>query len=337
MGVCGYVVSLLVLLCVLSPAAAAQENRTNLELIESIKDVSISPDIYSDIPNIKNLAILFLSLEEGDVRDADYNKFANSIRKFLEEFNAAFVQSRNGDPADHKESVRKAIDLKGEAIYLESLSKTSRKLADPIVVEIVDKEKDSLNQFLEEQAHYFEDIIEKEEAVPIRIEYQEYITLAYQGSGNTKKNELARTKLEEMTLIFNKNIEQASIFSQQADELKKTLKNEDERVFVLFSRYIRSKEVVRNYSNAMEIYHNNGISNKTLPRLPEQYAKDYTELLSKKRDATELSESIFKTFLIKLLKIVIPLVLFIVIFMIGFRDWQRDFTDMKLNTLIRRE
>jgi hypothetical protein len=325
------------LLSVLSPAAAAQENRKNLELIESIKDVSISPDIYSDIPNIKNLAILFLSFEEGDVRDVDYNKFADSIKKFIEGFNAAFLQSRNGDPADHKESVRKAIDLKGEAIYLESLSRTSRKLDDPIVVEIVDKEKDSLDQFLEEQAHYFEDIIEKEEAVPVRIEYQEYITLAYQGSGNTKKNELARTKLEEMTLSFNKNIEQALIFSKQADELKKTLKNEDERVFVLFSRYIRSKEVVRNYSNAMEIYHNNGISDKTLPRLPEQYAKDYTELESKKRDATELSASIFKTFLIKLLKILIPLVIIIVIFMIGFRDWQRDFTDVKLNTLIRRE
>jgi hypothetical protein len=337
MGSWGHVVLLLVLLSVLSPAAAAQENRKNLELIESIKDVSISPDIYSDIPNIKNLAILFLSFEEGDVRDVDYNKFADSTKKFLEGFNAAFLQSRNGDPADHKESVRKAIDLKGEAIYLESLSRTSRKLDDPIVVEIVDKEKDSLDQFLEEQAHYFEDIIEKEEAVPVRIEYQEYITLAYQGSGNTKKNELARTKLEEMTLIFNKNIEQASIFSQQADELNKSLKNEDERVFVLFSRYIRSKEVVRNYSNAMEIYHNNGISDKTLPRLPEQYAKDYTELESKKRDATELSASIFKTFLIKLLKILIPLVIIIVIFMIGFRDWQRDFTDVKLNTLIRRE
>jgi|GEM_PF-5516863 len=337
MGVWGHVVLLLVLLYVLSPTAGAQENRTNLELIESIKDVSISPDIYSDIPNIKNLAILFLSLEEGNVRDADYNKFANSTRKFLEEFNATFVQSRNGVPADHKESVRKAIDLKGEAIYLESLSGTSQILDDPIIVEILDKEKDSLDQFLEEQAHYFEDVIEKEEAVPIQIEYQEYIALAYQGSGNVKKNELARAKLEEMILIFNNNIEQASIFSKHADEMKKTLKNEDEKVNVLFSRYIRSKDVVRNYSNALQIYHNNGISDKTLPRLPEQYAKDYTELKSKKQDATELSASIFKTFFLKVLKIVIPLVLVIIIFMIGFRDWQRDFTDTKLNALIRRE
>ena len=337
MEVWGHVVLLLVLLCVLSPTAGAQENRTNLELIESIKDVSISPDIYSDIPNIKNLAILFLSLEEGDLIDADYNKFANSTKKFLHEFNATFVQSRNGNPADHKESVRKAIDLKGEAIYLESLSRTSPKLNDSIVVEIMDKEKDSLNQFLEDQAHYFEDIIEKEEAFPIQIEYQEYIALAYQGSGNIKKNELARAKHEEMTFTFKKNIEQAAIFTKHADELKKTLKNEDERVFVLFSRYISSKEVVRNYSIALEIYHTNGISDKTLPRLPEQYAKDYTELRSKKQDATKLSASIFETFFIKVLKIVIPLVLIIIIFMIGFRDWQRDFTDTKLNTLIRRE
>ncbi|MCL7412161.1 MAG: hypothetical protein M8353_00895 [ANME-2 cluster archaeon] len=337
MGIRGYGGLLLVLLCVVSPTVIAQENRTNLELIESIKDISISPDIYSDIPNIKNLAILFLSFEDGDVRNVEYNKFADSVRKFLEEFNTIFVQSRNDLPAHQKESVRKAIDLKGEAIYLESLSRTSPKLNDPIVIEIVEKEKDSLDQFLEERAHYFEIEIEKEEAFPIRIEYQEYITLAYQGSGNTIKSELARTKLEEMTSNFNNNMDNASNFSRHADELKKTLDNEDERVFVLFSRYIISKDVVRNYSNAIEIYHDNGISDKTLPRLPQQYAEDYTELTSKEHDANELSASIFNTFFIKIVTIVIPLFLAMVIFMIGFRDWQRDFTDTKLNTLVRRE
>lgn len=337
MGIRGYTGLLLVLLCAVSPTAIAQENRTNLELIESIKDISISPDIYSDIPNIKNLAILFLSFEEGDARDIEYNKFADSVRKFLEEFNAIFVQSRNDLPALQKESVRKAIDLKGEATYLESLSRTSPKLNDPIVIEIIDKEKDSLDQFLEERAHYFEIELEKEEAVPVRIEYQEYIALAYQGSGNTIKNELARTKLEEMTSIFHKNMENASKFSRHADELKKTLNNEDERVFALFSRYIISKDVVRNYSNAIEIYHDSGISDTTLSRLPQQYAKDYTELTSKKHDANELSASIFNTFFIKIVTIVTPLLLATVIFMIGFRDWQRDFTDTKLNTLVRRE
>lgn len=337
MGVRSRVVLLLLFLYVFSATSGAQEYRTNLELIESIKDVPISSDIYSEVANIKNLAILFLSLEEGDMKDPDYNKFADSVKKFLEQFNTAFERSRHGQPSDHKVSVRQAIDLIGETIYLERLSGTSRKLDDPIVVEIVDKKKDSLHRFLEDEARYFEDLIEKEEASPIRIEYQEYIALAYQGSENAEKHDLARMKLEEMTLKLDRNMEMASNFSNQADEMKRTLKNEDQRLFDLFSSYIQSKEVVRNYSIALEIYHNEGISDKTLPRLPERYARDYTELKSKYRDGRELSSSILKTLFLSLLKIVVPLVIALIIFMIGFRDWQRDFTDTKLNALIRRE
>lgn len=333
MGVCGCLIAILFLLCMFSGSAVAQQYRTNLELIESIKDLSLSSDIYSDTVNIKNLAVLYLSTVEGDTRDVDYNKFADSITKFLEEFNTIFQESRDSQPADHEEGVKNVLDLRDEVVYLETLSKTSEKLNSSYVADIVKKEKESVNRFLEDQAKYFEEIAEKEESVPLKLEYLEYATTGYRESGNPGYT-LTEKRREEMEVNFKKDVEQAYNFSRKAKEQIVNLENDGKGLFHLFSIYLESRDAIRSYSNAIELYRDNGISDKTLHKLPGNYAKTYRELIAEKRDAEELSSSIFNEFIRSLLKILIPLLIMAVIFISGLKEWKKDFADTKLNTII---
>src|SRR3972149_1823003 len=138
-----YLVIVCLLLYLLLGPAVAQENKTILDLIELIKGVPLSQDIYSDVKNIKSLAILFLSKEDGNIRNEDYNKFAYSIKKFSEDFNSIFQKIRDNQPAGRKEGVRKAIELRDEIAYLKKLSETSDKLKSQEVTDIVTKEKES--------------------------------------------------------------------------------------------------------------------------------------------------------------------------------------------------
>ncbi len=315
--------------------AASEQYRTNLESIELIKDVPLSSDIYSEVVNIKSTAILFLSYEEGNTRNADNNKFVDSIKKFLEEFDNAFQKSRTMQPEAHKEGVDKIIKLKDETIYLESLSKSSQKLQAPEVADIVNKEKTSINRFLDDQAKYFEDIDEKEIAVPLKIEYLKYAVMAYHESRNAKY-ESVKKKYEETESNFNRYLEQALNFSRKADETISGLEKNDKGLFDLFSSYIKTKDVIMNYLNSIEIYYNNGISDKTLQRLPKNYAETYNELLTKNKDAEEISSLIFKNLIISLLETLTPWFLVLIIFMLGFRDWKKDSADTKLNKIVRR-
>ncbi len=315
--------------------AVAQPDKTNLELIESIKSVPLSSDIYSDVVNIKGQSILFLSYETGDTMNADYNKFAESLKKFLDEFNDFFQKYRNGQPAVREEAVKKAIGLRDETAYLESLSKSSQKLQAHEVADIVNKEKASLNRFLDEQAKYFEDIAEKENAVPLKIEYLQYAVMAYQNSGNARY-ELSKKKHSEIESNFNRDIEQASELSRKADEMISSIEKNEKGLFALLSSYAESKDALRNYLKAIEIYNNDGISDKTLQRLPKNYADAYDELVTKNRDAEEISSSIFKSLITSLLEVLAPLLFILLIFMIGFREWKKDFADTKLNKIIRK-
>jgi hypothetical protein len=335
MEVRGYILAILFLLYLVCGSATAQQYRTNLELIESIKDISLSSDIYSDTANVKNLAVLFLSSVEGDTKDANYNKFADSIMKFLTEFNTIFQESRDVQPPDHEEGVKKVLNLRDEVVYLESLSKTSDKIDTSIVVTIVNKEKDSINRFLEEQAKYFEDVAEKEEAVPLKIEYLSYASTGYRESGNPRYESIEK-KYVEMEVIFQKDVDLALSFSRNAEELISDLKNDPGGLYHLFSGYLRSKNAVRSYSSAIELYHNNGISERTLQKLPGSYVKTYRELAEGKKETEELSSSIFNRFVTSLMKIVAPLVLLLVIFISGLTEWKKDFADTKLNTIVVR-
>ncbi len=323
------------LLLYLFPALAlAQQDRTNLELIESIKSLTLASDIYSDTANIKSLAVLFLSSEDGNTRNSDNNKFADSIMKFLWEFNTIFQKSRNDQPEDHKEGVKKAIELRDETAYLGSLSRSSAKLGASITG-IVNNENTSLNRFLIEQAKYFENLAGKEDAVPLIIEYLEYSAKAYQGSGD-EEYEIVKKKHAEKEANFNRDMVQALDFSKKADEIISDLKKDERGLFNLFSGYIKSRDAIKNYLNAREIYHNNGISDKTLQKLPKNYEETYNELVTENRNAEEISSMIFKSLIISLLEILIPLFLVFIIFMSGFRVWKKDFADAKLNKVIRK-
>lgn len=316
--------------------ALAQEDRTNLELIEIIKNIPLSPDIYSETANIRSVAVLFFSYEPGNTRNPDNNRFADSTKKFLEEFNDIFQKSRNTQPAYHKEGVDRAFELRNEVIYLESLYKSSEKLRKSEVVGIVNSENTSLNRFLDEQGDYFEDTAEKEIAMPLRIEYLEYAAAAYRGSGNAKYESVNRV-LAEMKSNFDRDMGQASNSYKKADEIMMDMERDEKGLFGLLSGYVKSRDAIRNYLDTLEIYKNNGISDRTLPRLPEKYAKNYNELVTKNNDAEEMSSSIFRNLITSLLKILTPMLLILIIFMMGFREWRRDFTDMKLNTVVKRD
>jgi hypothetical protein len=336
MGVRVYLVALLLLLCLVLESAGAQQYRTNLELIESMKDLSLSSDIYSDTANIKNLAVLFLSTVEGDTRDEDYNKFADSITKFLEEFNTIFQESKDAQPVNREEGIKKVLNLRDEVVYLESLSKSSKKLDTPLVANIINKENDSVNRFLEDQATYFEETAQKEEAVPLTIEYLEYASTGYRESGNPKHTS-TEIMHAEMEAQFQRDVEQALHFSRNAKKIISDLEHDQRGLIHLFSSYLESRNAIKSYSNAIELYRNNGISDRTLERLPGNYATTYRELVAEKSDAEELSASIFNEFIILLLKIATPLLLLLIIFVSFFKEWKKDFADTKLNTILTRE
>lgn len=336
MAIWRYLVIIFLFLYLFSGTAVAQQCGTNLELTELIKGISLSSGIYSDVENIKSLALLFLYTKEGGIRNENYCKFAESVKKFLEEFNTIFQKSTGMQPNDHKEGLKNRTNLKNEIFYLESLSKSSKELESSTVTEIVNKEKSSLNRFLKEQAIYFEDIAKKEEAVPLKIEYLDYASMAYQESKNPRY-ELIKKNLEDKKSSFNIDMEQALNFSEKADVMMSTLEKDDKGLFNLFPSYIKSKDAIKNYLNAIEIYNNNGISDKTLQRLPENYAKDYKELVTKISYAEEISSSIFNNLITSFLKILTPMFLIFIIFMLGFKEWKKDFVDMKLNRVVRRD
>ncbi|NJD53677.1 MAG: hypothetical protein FIB07_12510 [Candidatus Methanoperedens sp.] len=303
-------------------------------MIKSINEVSISSDIYSDITNIRSLANLFLSGKEGI--NSDYNKFANSIKKFLQEFNAIFQKSNNCQPSDCKEVVNRAIELRNEVIYLEELSKTSKYLEPSKMAEIIEKEKKSINRFLDDQAKNLEEITEKEEAVPLKIDYMEYIKKAY-CDYSSSECQLITQKKEKTESNFKNEMVKASEYSSKAGILISGLKNDEEGFFKLLGSYSRSKDAKNNYDKALELYNSNGISNKTLERLPEQYAKNYMELSSKKINAQDISSRIFRELLIVIIKIIIPLLIIMILFIIGFKNWERDFTDSRLTKILRKD
>lgn len=329
----GKVCVILIILSLSILSAAAQEDKANLELIRSINEVSISSDIYSDVTNIRSLANLFLSGKEGI--DPDYNKFAISIKKFLQEFNAIFQKSKNCQPLDCKEVVSRAIELRNEIIYLEELSKTSKSLESSKMAEIIDKENKSINRFLDDLAKNLEEITQKEEAVPLKLDYMEYIKKAYCDSGNSQCQSITQQK-EKTESDFNNEMTKSSEYSSKADTLISGLKINEEGFFTLLKSYSRSKDARNNYESSIELYNNNGISERTLGRLPEQYVKNYSELENKKRIAEELTSRIFQDLLTTFIKIIIPFLIGMIIFIIGLKNWEKDFADSRLTKMIRK-
>lgn len=333
MGFSQYVVIILLVLC-LQSSVAAQQDRTNLELIETIKDIKLSPDIYSDVVNIRSMAVGFLSTEEGNSRNSENNKFAETIIKFLDEFNTIFQKSRNGQIEYRKEGIKKAIGLKDETSYLETLYRSSGKTEDSITM-LAKNEKIALNRFLDEQAQYFENIAEKEQAVPLRIEYLESAEMAYQASENVMYESIKK-KRSDMNSNFNRDIKKAKDISEKADGIINTIKNDKTGFFDLFSNYINSREATKNYLNAIEIYRSNGISEKNLQGIPKENAETYTELITESTDARSLTSSLFNDLIVSSLKILIPLIIGLIIFISCYKRWKQDFTDTKLNNMIRR-
>jgi hypothetical protein len=315
-------------------SAAAQQDRTNLELIETIKNIQLSPDIYSDAANIRSMAVGFLSTEEGNSRNSENNKFAETIIKFLDEFNTIFQKSRNGQIEDRKEGIKKAIGLKDETRYLETLYRSTGKIEASITM-LVKNEKIALNRFLDEQAQYFENIAEKEQAVPLKIEYLESAEMAYQSSENVMYESIKK-KRSDMDSNFNKDMKQAMNISEKADEIINTIKQYKTGFFDLFSNYINSRDATKNYLNAIEIYRSNGISDKNLQSIPKERAETYKELITKSTDAKSLSSSLFNDLIVSSLKILTPLIIGLIIFISCFKRWKQDFADTKLNNMTRR-
>jgi hypothetical protein len=335
MGVWRYLGTIFLLLYLTLSIVIAQSDKTNLELIESIKSVPLSPEIYSDVVNIRSLSITFLASQSPNTMNADYNKFAESVEKFLVNFNDFFQKSRNSQPADHEEAIIKAISLRDETFYLKSLSNSSPDFSDAEVADIIYKENSSLNSFLDEQTQYFEDAAEKENAVPLKIEYLEYVVKACQNGANSNC-ELSENKLSNIELNFSRDMKQASELSGNADEMIRSIEKNKEGLFDLLSNYAVFNNALNLYLKAIEIYNNNENTDKTLPKLPKNYADAFNQLIKKNRDAKELSSSIFKSLIISLLEILAPLLFIILIFMIGFKEWKKDFTNTKLNKVIRK-
>ncbi len=326
--------ALILLLLFLPLRAAAQQDRTNLELIETIKNIKLSPDIYSDASNIRSMAVGFLSTEEGNFRNSENNKFADTIIKFLDEFNAIFLKSRNGELENRKEGIKKAIGLKDETRYLETLYRSSGKTEASITM-LVKNEKIALNRLLDEQAQYFENIAEKEQAVPLKIEYLEFAQMAYQASENVMYESINK-KRSDMDSNFNRDMKQAMDISEKADEIINAIKKDKTGFFDLFSNYINSRDAIENYLNAIEIYRSNGISDKNLQGIPKEHAETYTELITKSTDAKSLSSSLFHDLIVSSLKIFTPLIIGLLIFISCFKRWKQDITDTKLNNIVRR-
>lgn len=333
MGFAQYVVIILLLLC-LPLSAAAQQNRTNLELIETIKNIKLSPDIYSDAVNIRSMAVGFLSTEEGNSRNSENNKFAETIIKFLDEFNTIFQKSRNGQIEDRKEGIKKAIELKDETQYLETLYRSSGKTEASITM-LVKNEKLALNRFLDEQGQYFENLVEKEQAVPLKIGYLESAQMAYQASENVMYESIKK-KQSDMDSNFNRDMKQTMDISEKADEIINNIRKDKTGFFDLFSNYFHSRDATKNYLDAIEIYRSNGISDKNLQSIPKEHAETYTELITKSTDAKSLSSSIFNDLIGLSLKILTPLFIGLIIFISCFRSWKQDFADTKLNNMVRR-
>lgn len=324
----------IILLLFLPFSVAAQQDRTNLELIETIKNIKLSPDIYSDAANIRSMAVGFLSTEEGNSRNLENNKFAETIIKFLDEFNTIFLKSRNGHIEYRKEGIKKAIGLKDETSYLETLYRSSGKTEASITM-LVKNEKIALNRFLDEQAQYFENIAEKEQAVPLKIEFLESAEMAYQASENVMY-EYIKKKRSDMDSNFNRDMKQAMDISEKADGIINTIKKDKTGFFDLFSNYINSRDATKNYLDAIEIYRSNGISDKNLQGIPKEHSETYTELITKSTDAKSLSSSLFNDLIGSSLKILTPLIIGLIIFISCFKRWKQDFTDTKLNNMVRR-
>ena len=335
MGVWRYLGTIFLFLYLTLSMVVAQSDKTNLELIESIKSVPLSPEIYSDVVNIRSQSVTFLSSQSPNTRNTDYNKFAGSVKNFLEDFNDFFQKSRNGKPVDHEEAIKKAINLRDETFYLRSLSNSSPDFSASEVADIINKENASLNSFLDEQTKYFEDAAKKENAVPLQIEYLEYAVNACQNGGNSNC-ELSEDKLSNIELNFSRDMKQASELSGNADEMIGSIEIDKEGLFDLISSFAISNNALNLYLKAIEIYNNNGITDKTLPRLPKNYADDFNELAKKNIAAKELSSSIFKSLMISLFEILAPLLFIFLIFMRGFKEWKKDFTNTKLNKVIRK-
>jgi len=317
-------------------AASAQEDRSIADLREDIEGMNItSGEKYYQIADMRSKTMLMLYTMERVNVSADVKQFIFSVENFLDTFESTYKKSETGDFSVHRESINKGRDMKQMASDLKAYKNDPELKEYEYVSMIVDNADDAVKRFLDDEGAYFEEMAKYENVTPITIWHLKDAITAYEESTNNEKRDEVDDKYKTLNSEFNRNMATVRVDKREADALlnKSDALKDSENVLDLVSAFLSSTEAGMKYGGIEKIYigynlNSTGCSENI--KCLHEYYEPFNEIINKKKQASDISDSLVGTILLYVLGIAVVLLGILFYFQKSYSSYKEETTDTKL-------
>ncbi|MBI5253135.1 MAG: hypothetical protein HY930_01875 [Euryarchaeota archaeon] len=237
-----------VLALAILPAAGAQ----NCSVLAKEIRVYQSPAFneYSELNDVKQSVLLMLYGGERGACSKETVNFAEAVKKFIFDFDAAYNLSKSGDIEEKLKALNISYKLKETAKTGLKKSLVSGAAAEDITESATQAINDFLITQAETNAREAESVIKTRE----KISYYRYATLAYEAAGENIQSANVRIKWNNLEEKYKKDMQAADALFLTAESEYAAALNKSLSIPSRISAYILCEKSISHFEQASDYY-----------------------------------------------------------------------------------
>lgn len=233
-----------VVLCLFPPVHA----QSCTDITKEIRNINTNAFIdYPLLNDVKQDILLIMYGRERGNCPEDIVDFAESTKKFITDFDEAYVYANSDLSEDNLRAVELSRTLKDEVETLSTYEGTFGVEGD----DLISSARQAVDDFLIIQADTYAKEAESTEVTVRKIQFYKVASLAYESAGNSLESSNSAIKAGVLEEKYNEDMEYADALYTTAVkeyEVSKSLKNKD--VFSRVNAYVLSRSALLNFEEA---------------------------------------------------------------------------------------